>query len=177
MKSPCSFETRTSHSKVELFTFSAEMGRPSHLATKYDKPFRLIVFLLSSSLVYSKRYISCLRSMLTLRVPSWILQTLGLLWRRHLLLVFLGAVALCTQIRFCKLTLQVVDEEQSTLLVRKFFIRHFCSVQPTYSYADLPSRSTSISCKIGSRRDKHWPRPDHESARSIPCTCKWVAHD
>ena len=111
LKSPCSFETQTSHSKIELFTFSAEMGRPSRPATKYDKLFRLIVFLLSPDLVYSKRYISCLRSMLTLRVLSWNLQAPDFLWWRHLLLVFLGAVTLRTQIRFCKLTLQVVDEE------------------------------------------------------------------
>jgi hypothetical protein len=151
LKSPCSFEIRTSHSKIEFFTFSAEMGRPSHPATKYDKPFRLIVFLLLSSLVYSKRYILCLRSMLTLRVLSWILQAHNLLWRRHLLRVFLGAVALRTRIRFCKLTLQAINEEQSRFLMRKFLIRHFRFVQSTYSYADLPSRSTSISCKIGSR--------------------------
>lgn len=136
------------------------MGRPSHLATKYDKPFRLIVFLLSSSLVHSKRYMSCLRSMLTLRVPSWILQAPDLLWRRHFLRAFLRAVVLCTRIRFCKLILQAVDEEQNRFLMRKFLIRHFRSVQSTYSYADLPSRSPSVSCKIGSRRDKPWPPPD-----------------
>jgi hypothetical protein len=136
------------------------MGRPSHLATKYDKPFRLIVFLLSSSLVYSKRYMSCLRCMLTLRVPSWILQAPGLLWRRHFLRAFLGAMVLCTRIRFCKLLLQAVDEEQNRFLMRKFLIRHFRSVQPTYSYADLPPWRPSVSCKIGSRRDKPWPRSD-----------------
>jgi hypothetical protein len=99
-----SFEDRIVH----LFR---RIGRPSHLATKYDKPFLLIVFLLSSDLVYSKRYISCLSSMLTLRVPFWNLQAPDFLWWWHLLLVFLGLVALRTHIRFCKLILQVVDEE------------------------------------------------------------------
>jgi hypothetical protein len=76
--------------------------------------------------------------MLTLRVPSWILEAPDLLWRRHLLLVFLGAVALRTQIRFCKLTLQAVDEEQSRFLMRKFLIRHFsfCSI---YLFLRRPS--------------------------------------
>jgi hypothetical protein len=104
--------------------------------------------------------------MLTVRVPSWILQAPDLLRRRHFRWAFLGAVALRTQIRFCELILQVVDEQQGRFLMREFPIRHFRSVQSTYSYTALPSRRTSTSCKIGSRRDRHWPRPDHGSARS-----------
>jgi hypothetical protein len=150
------------------------MGRPSHLATKYDEPFRLIAFLLSSSLVYSKRYISCLRSMLTLRVPSWILEALGLLWRRHFLLVFLGAVALYTQIRFCKLTLQAVDEEQSRLLMRKFLIRHFFVLfnlpiltQP-FHHGGLRHHAKLALDEIGIGRDPIMGVPG-----AIPCSCKW----
>jgi hypothetical protein len=101
------------------------MGRPSHLATKYDKPFRLIVFLLPSSLVTVSLLYHASRSMLTVRVPFWILQAPNLLWRRHFLRAFLGAVALRTQIRLCKLILEAVDEQQSRFLVRKFLICHF----------------------------------------------------
>ena len=105
--------------------------------------------------------------MLTLRVPSWILEAPNLLWRRHLLLVFLGAVALHTQIRFCKLTLQAVDEEQSRLLMRKFLIRHFFVLfdlpiltQP-FHHGGLRHDAKSALDEIGIG-----PRPDHGSARS-----------
>ena len=101
------------------------MGRPSHLATKYHKPFRLIVFLLPSSLVTVSLLYHASRSMLTVRVPFWILQAPNLLWRRHFLRAFLGAVALRTQIRLCKLILEAIDEQQSRFLVREFLIRHF----------------------------------------------------